>query len=106
MAEPAAGFVEFGLVELAGGFVRLEVELFEPGAVPFAVNGAAPFEVAGVLRFHRVAVTPKPATSTNRMIRNGRYRFIESKNGPRRVAFRDRRRLLLESKHAGARATL
>ena len=91
--------------EPAGGFVTLTVELFEPEPGPFPAKGAAPFAFAGVLLFHNVAATPKPAMSTNRMIKNGRYRFIQTKNVPRRVAFRDRRRLLLESKRAAAPAT-
>ena len=93
------------MVEPAGGFVTLVVELFEPEPGPFPAKGAAPFEVAGVLLFHKVAATPKPATSTNKMIRNGRYRFIETKNVLQRAASRDRRRLPRESTRAEAPAT-
>ena len=78
------------MLELAARVVSLAVELFELDDDP---NGDPPFEFTGVLRFQRVAATPTPATSTNKIIKNGRNRFIQIKNVPRRAAFRDRRRL-------------
>ena len=77
------------MLELAAGVVSLAAELF---ALVDDPNGEPLFEF-GVLRFQRVAATPTPATSTNKIIKNGRNRFIQVKNVPRRAAFRDRRRL-------------
>ena len=56
----------------AGGLVTFVVELF-----PFPANVEPPLVVAGVDLFQSVAATPSPATRTNRIIKNGKYRFIE-----------------------------
>ena len=105
LVEPGDGFAGFGLVEPAGGLVTLAVEFGELVPGPFDEKGASPFEIAGVLLFHIIAATPRPATSTTRIIKNGRYRFIQIKNVPRRAAFRDRRHLPRESTHAAVPAT-
>ena len=77
LVELAEGSAGFGLFEAAGGFVTFVFELFEPELGPFPANVDPPLDVAGVDLFQSVAATPSPATSTNKMIRNGRYRFIE-----------------------------
>ena len=78
LVEPAEGFVGFGLFAAAGGFVTFVVELFDPELSPFPANVDPPVDVAGVDLFQSVAATPSPATSTNSIIKNGRYRFIKN----------------------------